>query len=51
MAARGADAMAAVENRTCTACYTEITAQNYHELILGQLVVCKSCGRILYLPE
>jgi predicted nucleic acid-binding Zn-ribbon protein len=49
--ARSEDAMSAVVNRTCTACYTEITAQSYNNLLLGQFVLCKSCGRILYLPE
>jgi predicted nucleic acid-binding Zn-ribbon protein len=51
LAAKGEDALAAVQNRICSACYTEITAQNHHELVIGQFVVCKSCGRILYLPE
>jgi predicted nucleic acid-binding Zn-ribbon protein len=50
-AARGEDALAAVESRTCVACYTEVTAQTYNELLQGQFVLCKSCGRILYLPE
>jgi uncharacterized protein len=49
--ARGEDALAAVEGRICLACYTEITAQNYNDLRNGQFVLCKSCGRILYLPE
>jgi len=48
--ARGEDAMAAVRNRICQACNTEITAQNYNDLMLNQFVLCKSCGRILYLP-
>jgi uncharacterized protein len=51
VAARGEDAMAAVKDRTCQACYTEITAQNYNDLMLGQFVLCKNCGRVLYLPE
>jgi predicted nucleic acid-binding Zn-ribbon protein len=51
MAARGEDALAQVQGRTCAACYTEITAQNYNELMQGQFVLCKSCGRMLYLPE
>jgi uncharacterized protein len=50
VAARGEDAMAAVEHRTCMACYTEITAQSYNDLMLSQFVLCKSCGRVLYLP-
>jgi predicted nucleic acid-binding Zn-ribbon protein len=49
--ARGADGLAAVQQRVCSACSTEITAQNYNELRLENFVVCKSCGRILYLPE
>ena len=48
---KGVDAFAAVENRGCAACRTEITAQQYNELLMGGFVVCKSCGRILYLPE
>jgi predicted nucleic acid-binding Zn-ribbon protein len=51
VAARGEDAMAAVVDRNCAACYTGITAQNYHDLANQQLIHCKSCGRILYLAE
>jgi predicted nucleic acid-binding Zn-ribbon protein len=51
VAARGEDALAAVQDRTCLACYTEITAQTRNQLLMGQYVLCKSCGRILYLPE
>ncbi|HEV3203229.1 MAG TPA: C4-type zinc ribbon domain-containing protein [Gemmataceae bacterium] len=51
MAAQGEDAMAVVHNRTCRSCYTEITAQNYNELKQEQFVLCKNCGRILYLEE
>jgi len=51
VAARGPDALAPVEGRTCGACYTEITAQSYNDLLVGRLVACKACGRMLYLPE
>jgi predicted nucleic acid-binding Zn-ribbon protein len=51
LAAKGPDALSAVQGRTCTACYTEITAQNYNDLAQGNFVLCKSCGRMLYLPE
>jgi uncharacterized protein len=51
LATRGEDAMSAVHGRTCTACYTEITAQNMQDLAQGQFILCKNCGRILYLPE
>jgi predicted nucleic acid-binding Zn-ribbon protein len=48
--ARDEDAFAAVEARTCQACYTEITAQQYNDLLREAFVSCKSCGRFLYLP-
>ena len=48
---KGVDAFAPVEDRGCGACRTEIIAQQYNELLMGAFVVCKSCGRILYLPE
>src|SRR5262249_54816498 len=51
VAAMGPDALAAVQGRICTSCYTEITAQNHHDLQQELLIMCKSCGRILYLPE
>jgi predicted nucleic acid-binding Zn-ribbon protein len=50
-AAKGEDAMSAVHNRTCSSCYTEITAQNYNELTQDRFVLCKNCGRILYLTD
>jgi predicted nucleic acid-binding Zn-ribbon protein len=45
------DALAGVEGRTCTACYTDITAQNLHDLKQGGFVLCKSCGRALYMLD
>jgi predicted nucleic acid-binding Zn-ribbon protein len=49
--AKGDSAMSSVQERTCSACYTEITAQNLNDLMQERLVLCKNCGRILYLPE
>jgi predicted nucleic acid-binding Zn-ribbon protein len=49
--AMGPEAFAPVQERACAACRTEITAQTYNDLLTGAFVVCKSCGRILYLPE
>jgi predicted nucleic acid-binding Zn-ribbon protein len=48
---RGVDAFAPVQDGTCGACRTEITAQQYNDLLIGNFVACKSCGRILYLPQ
>jgi predicted nucleic acid-binding Zn-ribbon protein len=49
--AMGADALSQMNGRTCVACSTEITAQNNNDLLIGNFVSCKACGRILYLPE
>jgi predicted nucleic acid-binding Zn-ribbon protein len=51
VATRGEEAMAAAVNRSCVACYTEITAQMHNDLLAGRFVLCKTCGRLLYLPE
>jgi uncharacterized protein len=49
---RGADALAPAEGGACSGCYVSVTTQMMNELInCHHLVFCKSCGRILYLPE
>lgn len=50
-AAKGEDALAPVEGRTCIACYTEITSQMQNDLLRGAFVHCKNCGRILYVAQ
>jgi predicted nucleic acid-binding Zn-ribbon protein len=46
----GADAFAAVEGPTCTFCNMQITSQQQIEVQAGEFVLCRSCGRGLYLP-
>lgn len=46
----GADGMAEVRDRVCTSCHTEIIRGVEMALQADSFVVCKSCGRILYLP-
>jgi predicted nucleic acid-binding Zn-ribbon protein len=48
---KGEDALAAVENQFCNGCNQQITLNLYTKVILGAPVFCKSCGRLLYLPE
>jgi len=45
---KGHDALAAVEGLVCQGCHTEVTGQMGTELTRGNLVVCKTCGRLLY---
>ena len=48
--AYGADAMAPVDGKICTSCYTSVTPQSKVLLNSGEIVFC-SCGRLLYLPD
>lgn len=45
---KGEDSIAAVEGQNCAACYTDVTAQMANELLRGEFVLCKTCGRMLY---
>lgn len=47
----GSEGMAQVEGEFCTGCHRQITPNMYNSLRLNQIVFCKSCGRLLYLPE
>jgi predicted nucleic acid-binding Zn-ribbon protein len=51
LAARGGKAVVPVEARICQGCYLTATPNDLMNLQAGNLVVCKSCQRILYLPE
>jgi predicted nucleic acid-binding Zn-ribbon protein len=48
---RGADSMAEVENDTCMGCLVKLTPNMAAELYGGRAISCKSCGRLIYLPE
>jgi uncharacterized protein len=47
----GEDSLAPVENECCGGCSQTLTAQTMNLLGLDRPVFCKSCGRLLYLPE
>ena len=49
--AKGQDAMAVIEDGSCGGCYQQLTANMVNEINMGRVVLCKSCGRVLYLPE
>lgn len=50
VAAKGEDALAAVEGDACTVCCQHITANMASGLAMGRPIICKSCGALLYLP-
>jgi uncharacterized protein len=48
---KGEDALAAIENQCCGGCNQQVPLNLYSQVVLGQPVSCKTCGRLLYLPE
>jgi len=48
---KGADGMAAVDGQTCGGCYQQLTGNMLSDVMLGRIITCRSCGRMLYLPE
>jgi predicted nucleic acid-binding Zn-ribbon protein len=48
---KGADSLSSVDDGVCTGCGQQITLNMQNELQLSKLVFCKTCGRLLYLPE
>ena len=43
--------MAEIEGGSCGGCYQQLTTNMVNEINMGRVVLCKSCGRVLYLPE
>lgn len=48
---KGEDAMAVIENQCCGGCNQQIPLNMLNLVMLGKPVFCKTCGRLLYLPE
>jgi uncharacterized protein len=46
-----ADALTPLTGRSCSACYTEVTAQQFTMIRSGRINTCKNCGKILYLSS
>jgi predicted nucleic acid-binding Zn-ribbon protein len=48
---KGADGMSPVDGQTCGGCYQQLTGNMLSDVMLGRVITCRSCGRMLYLPE
>jgi uncharacterized protein len=48
---KGEDALAMVEDQFCGGCNQQIQLNMLNQVMLGQPIFCKTCGRLLYLPE
>ena len=44
-------ALAAVENEYCSGCHQHVPLNVCAEIMLSHPMFCKSCGRLLYMPE
>ena len=48
---KGEDALAAVENEFCSGCHHHVPLNVCADIMLARPMFCRSCGRLLYLPE
>ncbi len=48
---KGQDAMAQVEGESCGGCHQQLTPNIMSLLVGSNVVFCRTCGRLLYLPE
>jgi predicted nucleic acid-binding Zn-ribbon protein len=48
---RGEDALAAVEGEYCSGCHQHVPVNVCAEIMLSHPMFCKTCGRLLYMPE
>ncbi len=44
----GADALAALDKKSCSACYTQLSPQDVVNVNTGKFIFCRACGRLLY---
>ena len=49
--AHGADALAPVQNKSCTSCLTILRLNLIVELNVGKILFCPTCGKLLYIDE
>jgi predicted nucleic acid-binding Zn-ribbon protein len=48
---RGEDALAEIENGYCSGCHQNVPLNTQAAIMLERPMFCKTCGRMLYLPE
>jgi len=48
---KGQDALAQVEDDCCGGCFQKLTSNQLNELHMSRAIFCRSCGRLIYLPE
>lgn len=51
VASKREDAMAEVQGEVCGGCCQQLTPNSMAELSMGRGIVCRHCGRLIFLPE
>jgi predicted nucleic acid-binding Zn-ribbon protein len=49
--AKGEDALAPIQGEICGGCNQRVLLNMLADLRMSKLVFCKTCGRLLYLPQ
>lgn len=44
----GADALAVLDNKSCSSCFTKLSPQDVVNVNTGKYTFCRACGRLLY---
>lgn len=47
----GSDTLAPLNGKSCSACYTDVTSQQFTIIKSGKISACKTCARLLYVPD
>ena len=48
---KGEDALASVSGQICSGCNTQVPLNICSDLLMGKPLFCRSCGRLLYIPD
>jgi len=49
--AKAEDALAPVDGQYCGGCHQQVPLNSINGMLRGEAVLCRACGRLLYLPE
>jgi len=48
---KGDEGLAPLDGESCGGCFHQVTGNMHSNLLMGRVVVCRTCGRLLYVPE
>jgi predicted nucleic acid-binding Zn-ribbon protein len=48
---KGDEGLAPLDGESCGGCFHQVTGNMHSNLLMGRVVVCRTIGRLLYVPE